>query len=287
MKLTADESDLLRFCAEIFPPEPPYQRFVNEARFGLSRILPHLARGERQNVQILEVGAGSCILAAYLASRGAAMSVVEPLGPEFAFFTDLQRRVLDFCGQNGIELALIRCTGEQLDIADRFDFAYTINALEHMRDPFRTIDNIYRSLRPGGMLLAHCPNYHVPFEVHFNIVLITRSKALNQRLYRSAISRYPSIWDELNFVTLRQVRRHLRSRGYAFAFNRSVFRDSVWRLIEDPIFAERMPAMLRPMASALRRTGLVGKLNWLPLSLQTPMEFTVSKTATPGENVSG
>ena len=43
-----------------------------------------------------------------------------------------------------------------------------------MRDPLRTVDNMYRSLRPGGVLLAHCPNYTIPLEVHFNVVLVTR-----------------------------------------------------------------------------------------------------------------
>jgi hypothetical protein len=36
------EVDLVGFCSEFLPKERMYDRFVNEARFGLSRVLPIL-----------------------------------------------------------------------------------------------------------------------------------------------------------------------------------------------------------------------------------------------------
>src|ERR1700730_13288928 len=182
------EVDLVRFCAEFLPKEPMYERFVNEARFGLSRVLPILSSVDPQTMEILEVGAGSCMLSAYLASKRLHVTAVEPLGPEFDFFVDLQRRVLEFCQREGIELKLIRATGEELNLPEQFDVAFTINALDHMRDPLRTIDNMYNSLKPGGIALVHCPNYTMPFDSHFNILLVTRSKLVNQWLHQSKIN---------------------------------------------------------------------------------------------------
>src|SRR6476660_2720276 len=230
------EADLVRFCSEIFPDQPMYQRMVNEARFCLSRVLPFLDTLGRDHPEVLEVGAGSCILSAYLASRNVRITALEPLGPEFDFFTDLQSRVVDFCRRKGMPFDVVRATGEQIDILERFDLAFTINALEHMRDPLLTLDNMLRSLKPGGALLAHCPNYTVPLEVHFNILLVTRSKPINEWLYRSKIARYPAVWKELNFIRYIDVRRHLRRRGSSFTFNTSVLRDAVRRLLDDPIF---------------------------------------------------
>ena len=63
------ESDLVRFCSEIFPKEPIYDRFVNEPRFGISRVLRTLSSFDPETVEVLEVGAGSCILSSYLASK--------------------------------------------------------------------------------------------------------------------------------------------------------------------------------------------------------------------------
>jgi 2-polyprenyl-3-methyl-5-hydroxy-6-metoxy-1,4-benzoquinol methylase len=272
------ESDLVRFCSEIFSKEPMHQRFVNEARFGLSRVLRTLSSFDPETVEVLEVGAGSCILSSYLASKRLHVTAVEPLGPEFDFFTDLQNRVLEFCRRNSIELKLVRSTAEQLNLPGRFDVAFTINALEHMRDPLLTIDNMYKSLKPGGVVLVHCPNYTIPFEVHFNIFLVTRSKPINEWLYRSKISRYPKVWDELNFVRYVDVRRHLVDRGANFTFEGSVMHDLMARLLNDPIFAERMPAIVRAVGAMLRYTGLLHALTCVPTRFQTPMEVHIKKS---------
>jgi len=271
------EVDLVRFCSEIFPKEVMYDRFVNEARFGLSRVLPILPSFGAASIEVLEIGAGSCMLSAYLASKRLNVTAVEPLGPEFDFFSDLQRRVLEFCRCKGIELRLVRATGEELDLPGQFDVAFTINALEHMREPLRTIDNMYDSLKPGGIALIHCPNYTVPFEVHFNVLLVTRSKLINQWLYRSRINRYPKVWDELNFVRYVDVHRHLVKRRADFSFDHSVMRDLAMRLMDDPIFAERMPVVVRAIGAMLRHTGLLHALSYVPPPLQTPMEVHIRK----------
>jgi SAM-dependent methyltransferase len=272
------EVDLVRFCSEIFPKEPMYDRFVNEARFGLSRVLRVLSSFDPETVQILEVGAGSCILSAYLASRRLLVTAVEPLGPEFDFFSEMQRRMVEFCRREGIELKLVRTTGEQLDLPGQFDVAFTINALEHMRDPLRAIDNMYNSLKPRGVALVHCPNYTIPLEVHFNVFLVTRSKPINEWLYRSRISRYPKVWDELNFVRYVDVHRHLVKRRANFSFDHSVMRDLVVRLMNDPIFAERMSAVVRAIGAMLQHTGLLHALSYVPPRFQTPMEVHIRKS---------
>jgi SAM-dependent methyltransferase len=262
------EADLVQFSCEIFSKEPMYERFVNEARFGLSRLRPILSSYNLENVNVLEVGAGSCILSAYLASKRVHVTAVEPLVPEFDFFTDLRSRVLEFCRRHSIELKLVHTTGEQLDLPGQFDVAFTINALEHMRDPLLTIDNMYDSLKPGGIVLVHCPNYTIPFEVHFNVFLITRSKPVNEWLYRSRISRYPKVWDA----------RHLVKRRVNFSFYHSLTRDLVVRLMDDPIFAERMPAVVRAIGAVLRRTRLIRALSYVPARFETPMEVRIKKS---------
>lgn len=277
MALGLSESGLVEFYSGVFPDGPIYERLVNEARFGLSRLLPVLEQLARDSPRVLEVGAGTCILSAYLAGKGLRVTALEPLGPEFDFFTELQARVLELCRSRGIGLDLVRHSGEQLDLRDRFDVAFTINALEHMRDPLRTIDNMYRALVQGGVLLAHCPNYSVPLDTHFNIVLVTRSKPINEWLYRSKIKKYPSVWEELNFIRYGDVRRHLRRQGSSFTFNTSMLRDAVMRLLDDPIFASRMPMPLRAVGFVLRSTGLVRALSLVPARWQTPMEVQIRK----------
>lgn len=279
--LTAEapsEADLVQFCSGIFTgDEPLSERLVNEARFGLSRILPILANYDLKTAEVVEIGAGTCILSAYLASKGVRQTAVEPLGPEFDFFTTLQARVVDHCKANDIPLRIVRATGETLDIDGRFDVAYTINALEHMREPLLTLDNMYRALKPNGTLLAHCPNYSVPFDSHFGAVLITRSKALNGWLYRARIKEYPQVWDELNFIRYPDIRRHMKGRGWNFSFSNTVVRDMVDRVIDDPVFRARMPSYIRAIGTIMKTTRLDRMLDFVPPHFQSPMEVVVRK----------
>ena len=261
----------------MLPSDPMRDMLVNEARFGLGRILPALRSLDVAQPDVLEVGGGSCILSTYLASTGLNVTVVEPLGPEFEFFADVQSRVLDFAKTRGIRLNVLRISGEELEAHAQFHFAFTLNALEHTRDPCRILDNMYESLRPGGRALAGCPNYTVPFEPHFNVLLITRSKRLNGWLYRSRIRRDPGLWEGLTFVRQSDLRRHLARAGVAFAFNRESLRDSVARVLDDPIFEGRMPRVVRALAAGLRRSGLLQALTVVPLQLQTPMEVVITR----------
>ena len=160
---------------------------------------------------------------------------------------------------------------------ERFRVAFTINALEHMRDPLLTIDNMYSSLVPGGVILAHCPNYTVPLDTHFNILLVTRSKSINGWLHRRKIARYPLVWDELNLIRYADMRRHLHRKGWSFTFNTAMLRDSVNRLLDDPTFAERMPGPVRAIGAILRHTGLVRALSLAPARFQSPMEVQIRK----------
>jgi SAM-dependent methyltransferase len=271
------DAALVRFCWAIAPRTSMYEVFVNEARFSLARLLPILSSLNGSN-PVLEVGAGSCMLAAYLATSKLRVTAVDPLGTEFDFFTDLQDRVLEHCREKGIPLNVIRTTGEQLDLPEQFDLAFTVNSLEHMSAPLQTLDNMYRSLRPGGVLLAHCPNYTIPFDTHFNILLITRWKRLNEWLYRSRIERDPDVWKELNFIRYVDVRRHLARRGLVFRFNQSVVADMVTRIASDRIFADRMPRGVRAISRLLQAAGLLQSLRLLPARWQTPMEVLIYKT---------
>jgi SAM-dependent methyltransferase len=243
----------------------------------LSRLLPVLSLFDH-SPELIEVGAGACILSAYLASTGLSVTAAEPLGPEFDYFSGLQAAVLEFCSTRGYPLRVIRATAEQLDAQDQFDVAFTINALEHMPDPLKAIDNMYASLKPGGVLLVHCPNYTVPFEPHFNIILATRSKAVNEWLFRSIVSRRPSIWNGLSFIRYPDLRRHLLRRGFRFRFNHSVMADLVTRISRDRVFAERMPAVVRSFSKFLERVGLTKGLTAIPARIQTPMEVLIQKS---------
>ncbi len=93
--------------------------------------------------RILDVGAGDGRLAAALASRGHAVTAVEP--------------VRDIAGAPAVKV--VRSGVEELDLpAGSFDVAILWHVLEHLSAPLETLERIRGWLAPGGRLVVAVPN---------------------------------------------------------------------------------------------------------------------------------
>ena len=61
--------------------------------------------------------------------------------------------------------------GEELPYNDDyFDFVVSTDTFEHVQNLEKSIDECFRVLKPGGMLLAVFPQFLQPFESHLNLV---------------------------------------------------------------------------------------------------------------------
>jgi SAM-dependent methyltransferase len=273
-----DAVDLRRFCAGIIAEPSPFdEMMINEAAFGLSRVREVLKTRADPASRLLEVGAGHLILSSYLACRGFDMTAVEPLTDGFESFSDLHSRMAAYATSVAAPLTVLGCAIEAIDARDSFDVVFCVNALEHMKDPFTALDVMHRATRPGGVVVVHCPNYDVPFDSHLGIVLITLNKRVNGWFYRDRIARRQQCWDGLTFIRHSALRRHFAAKGYRVVFNTRMMEHAVVRLVEDPVFFARMPRPLRAAAQLLAQPRVAAALGRLPLRLQTPMEFVLSK----------
>jgi SAM-dependent methyltransferase len=276
--MALSEDDVERFGRSIWPDlagRPAAA--VNQSKFGLSRILPLLDRLGRSDCRILEVGAGSMLLSAYLASKGFRVTALEPLRSGFDWFAALQADVLAHCARNSIEIERVETVGEEYVAPERYDLIFTIHVLEHMRDPLRALVNMHRSLAQPGFLLAVCPNYDVPFEPHLGILLVGRSKPLNAWLHPRRVAAKQELWDNLFFLRYSRLRRFLRDNRIDHSFSRAMTRDMFLRLGRDELLYARMPPFIRWSYRALVRTGLIQLVARLPVRVQTPMELLVTK----------
>jgi SAM-dependent methyltransferase len=277
--------DLRQFCAPVIrEPSHLAATMIGEAAFGLTRVAPLLHDTAVQGLQrphdpqrLLEVGAGSLILSAYLACRGFDVTAVEPMNRGFEIFGELQRAMLQRAEREGARLTVLQCPIEELDTRAAYDLAFSINALEHMSDPFLALDLMYRAVRSGGAVFTHCPNYDVPFDSHFGIALIGHGKKLNELIYRRRIPPNDSCWNGLTFVRLSAVRRHCEKNGYRVSFNQAMLRDAFLRLGNDPTFAARMPRAVTAIGRVLTHARVATMLVHVPVRFQTPMEFELRK----------
>jgi len=282
MTVELSRHDLRAFCESVMPaPSAAQLTQINEAVFGLSRMLPFLQRLQPATSRVLEVGAGSLMLSTYLASRGFDVTALEPMSDEFECFVDLARPLREAAQRARAPLTLLQQSIDDFDVTQAFDLVFSINALEHMAEPFRAIDVMSAAVRPGGRLVIHCPNYDVPFDSHFGIVLLSLSKRFNALVYHRRVASRPGIWDGLSFVRLSRVRRHCATRGYDIVFNRHTLHDAVARLRDDVIFAERMPWFLRRLCRGLLYPPIAALLTRVPVRFQSPMEFVMYKAPGP------
>lgn len=141
----------------------------------------------------------------------------------------------------------LRIGVEQLDpvVRGRFDIAFSTNVLEHVQDPRIALDRIESVLVDGGIQRHVCPKYVFPYEPHFFIPLVPFRPAATRWFLRAVTE--PGLWQSLNFVISRTVRRWARDAGRTVELDRGVLGEAVERFLADKAFAERHSA---PRASS-------------------------------------
>ena len=256
--------------------------YAGEARFGAAVIAADLAR-LAPGARVLEVGAGTLLLSSALQAAGYRVTAVEPLGRGFSHFDRLRELVRDYALSRGCAPELRHIPAETLDATAAFDFAFSINVMEHVDDVALVLQRVWHALTPGGSYRFVCPNYTFPFEPHFGIPTIG-GKALTWRLFHRRIlaSRVvidpAGAWASLNWITVARVRQVCRQAfGVEPAFDRDVSYRFVRRAICDPSFQRRHGRVMRGLARGLGASGLIGLTRLVPAGLQPAMSCLVTR----------
>ena len=161
--------------------------------------------------RILEIGSGygTFLIGARL------WEGMDAFGVEPAMFQcdnlELPKKVLRAGGVE--ENIYYGATGEQLPFRQSFfDIIYSNNALEHVRDPQKVLNEAFRVLKPDGKMVIIVPNYFTFWEGHYKIFW---SPLFNWRplgrAYIRLMGRDPDFLDTLNLVTPKKILRWLSS----------------------------------------------------------------------------
>jgi SAM-dependent methyltransferase len=112
------------------------------------------AAGERIKGRLLENGCGIGIYLEHLIPLGC-----EVFGLEYAFTRALAAKTR---ADN-----ILGAAGEDLPFPNNsFDLILSNEVIEHVRDDRKAIQEMIRTLVPGGRLIIFCPNRWYPFETH-------------------------------------------------------------------------------------------------------------------------
>jgi SAM-dependent methyltransferase len=271
---------------------PLFDVFAKEASFARHWLSPSLSRLPA-GASILEVGAGLMLVSCQLAREGFAITALEPIGEGFEAFTQLQTLILAFAGEHGCLPDVRTMPVESLADAGPFEFAFSVNVMEHVADVTAAIGAVHAALCPGSHYRFTCPNYLFPYEPHFNIPTVF-SKRLTARLWWKRIVGHPEapnpegLWQSLNWITVPAIARACRRLAGARAvFDTNIGADAFERVIADPIFAARRPAWLRAIAHGLVATRLHRVLALLPAFMQPLIDCQIERAGSLAKAAQG
>lgn len=266
---------------------PTLDVYLGEAQFGRQYISTDLMQ-LFPSATVLEVGAGSLLLSCQLVREGFQVTALEPTGDGFSHFERMRELVLMRAKVLGCLPRILNQSAEALSECGCFDYAFSVNVMEHVDDVALTIANVGESLKSGAVYRFTCPNYWFPYEPHFNIPTLF-SKSITEKLlghkifHNKTLSDPRGMWLSLNWINVMQISRAVKHiPNLDVAFNRHLLVSTFERVISDRRFAQRRSKWVRLGISALVSLRLHRLLGFIPAIFQPIIDCTVMRNSTKG-----
>lgn len=226
---------------------------------------------------------GILALAIQLASEGFKVTTAEPVGEGFGGITLVMRIFTEIARKEELKINLITPPIEDCTFDCNFDFIFSINVMEHLRDPYSVLIQIAEILKEVGKYRFFCPNYDFPYEPHFgkwlwkkhnNSFYLQSSRANELKLsYAEQLGLHNSI----NYITLKKLMTQSKKIKLNFSVNKFAFYDLLNRALSDPELRERH-RNLALIVSAINKTKLIGIGKFFPYKYQPVIDFTISQS---------
>jgi 2-polyprenyl-3-methyl-5-hydroxy-6-metoxy-1,4-benzoquinol methylase len=259
-----------------------FDTYAAEATFGRRYIANDLQRLQ-PGAALLEVGAGSMLLSCQLVREGFEVTALEPTGFGFTHFDRMREVILGVAKDQACLPRILASTGEALAETACFDYAFSINVMEHVADVECTLANVGRSLKSSAVYHFTCPNYLFPYEPHFNIPTffskrLTYNLLGNKILSRTKIPDPAGLWQSLNWIGVLRVRGMAkRLPGLKITFNNGLLVSTLERIASDSSFAARRSPFARKAILLLVGLRLHRLFGCIPAVLQPIMDCRVEK----------
>ncbi|MEK9155695.1 MAG: class I SAM-dependent methyltransferase [Patescibacteria group bacterium] len=159
--------------------------------------------------KILEVGAGFGNMGLFLTKKGYLYSGIEP---DRECFEIIQRR---FKLEGIKKVPVWQAPGEDLPFGkDIFDLVISFQALEHVQDVDKVIEECKRVSKKGSYLYLVFPNYNSFWEPHYAIFFPLFLGKSCFKLWLTIHGKNIKFLDEVNFVTIGKVKKLLKKASY-------------------------------------------------------------------------
>lgn len=254
--------------------------YAAEARFGRTFIHTDLA-GLPHGTSILEVGAGALLLSCQLQREGFGVTALEPLANGFSHFGHLRTLVMERAKTKGFMPRVLDLPAEEMTVDSKFDYAFSVNVMEHVVDVAKVLVKVIESLKPGAHYHFTCPNYLFPYEPHFNIPTLF-TKRLTEHFFANRIFKDTTLpdpvgtWHSLNWISVLQISKIAeRLPGVSICYGRRLLVSTLERVQFDRGFAARRSPLVRCVVGLLVRLRLHKLLALLPAAILPVIDCTL------------
>jgi 2-polyprenyl-3-methyl-5-hydroxy-6-metoxy-1,4-benzoquinol methylase len=259
-----------------------FEVFAQEAIYGRQWLEPSLKELNPGDA-ILEVGSGLMLLGCQLVSEGYRVTALEPIGEGFSDFLELQNIILDYAQKKGIAPNVEIIKIEELSTKNFYNFAFSINVMEHISDIEQAIINIGSALKYNASYRFICPNYIFPYEPHFNIPIFF-SKKLTNWLFKDKITHNTrmsnpiELWNSLNWINVLKINKIIKKNpNLTNYYNRHMLEKLLSRITYDNEFASRRSGWMRRLISIFVFFKLHKLSVLVPITLQPIIDCSIIK----------
>lgn len=274
LRLTQDAPELL----------PLYAIMSQEAGFGRDWIDADL-KTLPVNAKILEVGGGIFLLSCQLAHEGFDVTTVEPTAQGFGEFERLREKIVAVAKETGPLPKVVACPIEEFRSGEKFDFAFSVNVMEHVDDADAAIGRVSEALKDNASYRFICPNYLFPYEPHFNIPTFF-SKSLTKRMMHNKIfgskrmEDPAGVWKSLNWITVPKVRRRAANDHHlSLSFRKDTLVWMLERALSDAEFAKRRTGWMLSFIRTAMKFKVLRLAKFIPAVLQPVMDCRLTRKA--------
>lgn len=259
--------------------ETEFQTYCNEALMA-RKELQHSLKILQPGASILEIGAGILALSFQLAREGFHVTSVEPVGSGFGPIEKLMKCIEEQAKSEGLHIKLIRKGIEEISYEEKYDFAFSINVMEHLENPYNILENVPQLLKENSCYRFICPNYNFPYEPHFSKFIFQRrnnSFFLSEKRMRNFDEcqvEAKGLYESINFITLRAVRKAARKSGLLLKVNRQATFNLFERALNDPILRNRH-RVFSYMINVISFCRLHKLISFVPAGMQPVMDVEV------------
>lgn len=196
------------------------EQIPNEVKNEQARVFPRIAFDAIEalvplkGALVVDLGAGLGSASVEASERGAIPIAVEP----GSGWRELAFDRIRATGPGG----LVAAVGEALPFRDNsIDIVVSLMVLEHVTNPQKVIEEVFRILKPGGVFFLACENYLAFREPHYRVAwLPLMPKRLGAAYLRLRGKPTEFLYDSITYVTRPGVERMLKSCGFLFESKR-------------------------------------------------------------------